>query len=423
MKKYILFISAAILAVGCQTYKPLSFDLHNELNSWQNDNHIEENSKNMNLDEAVKLALQLNPELIAQVKRTLGITTSEEFAGLWQDPSLGINATDYKGESSWLRAGSLGLSIPINGVLAVEKKLAKQNSLTAEQELKATRYAVVKELHDNWYKWSALKQQVALFTNYSQQITRVAKTVELLAKNGEIDTAEANILLINKLETSAQLHRLKDELERTKWQVFQTIGLNSSAQINLIQQLNCQMTAQKFDLELLLQQNPEVMIAQAKLIEADLEYQIEIRRQYPDLEISAGYESDVGERSIPLGLSFTLPLWNRNQLAVNNSAAKRDVTAQECKAIAIAKTFELQAKLSALKSANRYCDSLSDEIMPKIEASMQQLEKRLKVGEVEVLVLNELLERSLATKQKLIETKLTESLLINDIEKNLIIIE
>ena len=44
--------------------------------------------------------------------------------------------------------------------------------------------------------------------------------------------------------------------------------------------------------------------------------QLEIARQYPDVQLGPGYEFDQGDNKWMLGLGVTLPVFNQNQGAI-----------------------------------------------------------------------------------------------------------
>jgi cobalt-zinc-cadmium efflux system outer membrane protein len=56
---------------------------------------------------------------------------------------------------------------------------------------------------------------------------------------------------------------------------------------------------------------------------AESELRLEIAKQYPDIRIGPGYEYDTGENKFTIGLSFSLPLFNRNQGPIAEAEARR----------------------------------------------------------------------------------------------------
>lgn len=65
----------------------------------------------------------------------------------------------------------------------------------------------------------------------------------------------------------------------------------------------------------------------------DLELQQAIRQQYPQLSVGPGYTWDHGVHKATLGVSFTLPIFNRNQGPIAEAEAARNVSGEQAMAV------------------------------------------------------------------------------------------
>lgn len=78
---------------------------------------------------------------------------------------------------------------------------------------------------------------------------------------------------------------------------------------------------------------------------------IAIDRQYPEFQVGPGYSWDEGDRRWSLGVSLTLPLFNRNGGAIERARARRQVAALEVRALQEHVLAEVAADEAAYRAA------------------------------------------------------------------------
>ncbi len=127
-------------------------------------------------------------------------------------------------------------------------------------------------------------------------------------------------------------------------------------------------------------------LAQYEAAEANL--QLEIAKQYPDVQIGPGYSYEEQQNYFTTGLSMNLPIFNRNQGPIAEAEAKRKEAAasvREAQAQAIAQSGEaLTAYTAALNELAQ-----SDESLRTLQNTrLQMTERAAQVGEVDSLAVN-----------------------------------
>jgi outer membrane protein TolC len=127
-------------------------------------------------------------------------------------------------------------------------------------------------------------------------------------------------------------------------------------------------------------------LAQYSAAEADL--QLEISKQYPDVQIGPGYTYEEKNNFFVLGLSTTLPIFNRNQGPIAEAEARRKEAAAaflEKQAQVIARSERALAlyvaALKELAEANQSLRKLQD-------AHLQMVQQAVRLGEEDRLALN-----------------------------------
>jgi outer membrane protein TolC len=141
-------------------------------------------------------------------------------------------------------------------------------------------------------------------------------------------------------------------------------------------------------------------LAQYAASEADL--QLEISKQYPDVQIGPGYTYEEKNNFFTLGLSTTLPLFNRNQGPIAEAEARRKEAAaafleKQAQVIA-ASERALALYVAALKELVEADQSLGQ--LQKTQLRMMQ--QAVRVGEEDRLALNGVeIESSVVTRARL----------------------
>ncbi len=123
--------------------------------------------------------------------------------------------------------------------------------------------------------------------------------------------------------------------------------------------------------------------------------------KYPDLNISAGYERDVETREniIGLGFSFSLPILNRNQGAVNSSEINLHKMRYLKNQVDLKILNDLNEAYTRLKNNLDEVGVLKDKIIKGLRKAYNEAMRFYKMGKITALEL-------LSLQQELIETEI-----------------
>jgi len=141
-------------------------------------------------------------------------------------------------------------------------------------------------------------------------------------------------------------------------------------------------------------------LAQYAAAEADL--QLEISKQYPDIQVGPGYTYEEKNNFFTLGLSTTLPIFNRNQGPIAEAEARRKESAAaflEKQAQVIAGSERaLALYIAALKELAE-----ADQSLHRLQdAQLQMMQQAVRLGEEDRLALNGVrIESSVVTRTRL----------------------
>lgn len=95
----------------------------------------------------------------------------------------------------------------------------------------------------------------------------------------------------------------------------------------------------------------DLLAALARYAASQSALQLEIARQYPDLQIGPGYKWDQGANKWSLGISLTLPLFNLNQGQIAQARAQRELAAARFIALQVRDIAQTERALAGYRTA------------------------------------------------------------------------
>lgn len=371
--------------------------------------------------EAELVALVFNADLrLARLRA--GVTqASAENAGLWEDPTIGVDLVRIveSTPNPWKVFSSLGLTIPISGRLEIEKQRAGVEHTTELARVAEREWMIRMDVRRAWTEWSALDAQLVMTREFVQHVDEVLAVVDRMEQVGEIARTEARLFRIEKITKVAELAVLESRAQEAELRLKQLMGLSPDAALRFVSTGIGPATAaidelaSPTDLE---SRNPAMVVAAADYEVAEKSLEFEVRKQYPDLHIGPGYGQEDGQNQVLLGLSLPIPILNANRQGIAEAQARREL------ARAIAETTLEQLVASAraaqvrLDAARRQREMLESQIVPLVDAQYADARQVAQLGEVSTLVLLESLSRQQEAKVKLIEARRDEALARIDVQ-------
>jgi outer membrane protein, heavy metal efflux system len=159
-----------------------------------------------------------------------------------------------------------------------------------------------------------------------------------------------------QLGALSELDLLPVQQELARWQAQQTqnrtkyqtahsqlanlLGVPQSALADKVVEWNDVTQIAKVDKSELTKWREQALLSRSDLEQAVLDYQAkeielkqQVRAQYPQLSVGPGFTWDHGVKKATLGLSFNLPLFNRNQGPIAEALVQRDAAGEQVMAV------------------------------------------------------------------------------------------
>jgi len=417
-----------------------------------------DSSDRLSLHEAEAVALHFNPQLrVARTAAGVPLASAKE-AGWWPDPQFeaevlrfvdrgdktrfkldgpsleGVNAGGIEStpfgyrrvegdyiDDPWLVGAGLSITIPISGRLAVEKDLRWSQYSAAWRRILVREWELVTKLRLAWLEWSSSSQRLQITQNYVRELEIIAGMTAHLVAAGEMNPTEGRLIRIELARRRTGILSFQQEETRNRLALLALMGLAPDAPVRLQPQLSIDVDRlpETNRTDLILKTHPQIKSAEAEYETSEQALRLEIRRQYPDLDLGPSYSFEEGFSRFGFGVGFPVPLWNRNRQAVAEALAMRErarVTAQ-------ATVERVLSELARAEQARHYATqrriALLEQVAPLVRKQLEDSRTLLNLGEVDILLLRDALTGSLDTKLELIDAALSEQRAANELHQML----
>ncbi len=480
MKLRLALVTAVVMTgiTGCQSYqrRPLHLDEYSrqwaqrplDVESIQSyaaslsdcaETHAPyDSSDGLSLFEAEAVALHFNPQLrLTRAAAEVPLASAKE-AGWWPDPQFeleilrfvdrgekarfkldgpsvtGVNASgletspigvrrvggDYI-DDPWIVGAGLSVTVPISGRLAVEKDLRWSQYSAAWRRILVSEWELVTELRAAWLQWSTSTERLRITRDYVGQLETIAGMTEQLVEAGEMKPTEGRLLRIELARRRTEILSFEREEQQNRLTLLSLMGLAPSSPVSLEPKLSIDLVRLPVENQRgeLVKHHPQIKSAEADYETAERQLRLEIRRQYPDLNIGPSYSLEEGFSRFGLGLGFPLPLWNRNRQAIAEAVAARETALVRAEAIVENALSALAQVELRLKYASQRRNALLETVAPLVEKQVEDSRTLLSLGEVDVLLLRDALTGSLDTKVELLDAALAKGRAANELQQML----
>lgn len=432
------FVAAALCIAGCKAYEPKPLALDAAQREFLARTASAESlaafgarldapvvrcafdtSDGISLAEAEAIALVFNRDLRA-ARLAAGVTrASAENAGLWRDPTLGVDLS--KVVSGTASGGiealfSAGFTLPLSGRLDAEKARAEADHAVELARVAETEWRVVAEVRRAWMQRSALEAELDAAREVLARIGQVLAVVDRMESAGELARIEARLFRIEEARLRAQVAADESALVAATHEVEFLLGLPPDASRRFAGGFSdCIDETRDALVARAVRTSPSVAAAAAEHEAAERRLAQEIRAQWPDLELAPGFGEQDGDTQAVLGIGVTLPVLNGNRRAIAEADAARELSRARAEG-------ELERVLGRIVAGDERRNAaiarraqIEGTLAPMVDTQYAEAREVARLGEVNTLVLLESLKQQLEAKRELIAARRDESLAAIDV--------
>lgn len=369
---------------GCALYKPDPIDIRRDTEEWKKVSlSLIPAGRTLPYESLKKIGLLLNADLN---KARLTYRKTSDIAknsGYWEDPSLSFDGARYLHKNLYDYNLSRALSIPVTGAPAIARKVAELYKETDYQELRAQENDFLVRLQTLCYTIRIAHTKHELIRNRLQQIENEQKNIEQLHRMGEASAGDLHEALQRRNDTLKELQELDNDHLAKHLELTSMLGLHPAVgDVEVAGSLPHGVppsVAPPTD-EILLR-HPRLLAAMSAYKTSEQELRLEIRKQYPELQVGSSFAREEQEQKAGLSVGFTLPLWNRNREAIARARGGRSISRHS----AIQQWRDLTQQAHALQRrqqlAMQHCQS-EHERLTALQETMAQQERLYTLGEI-----------------------------------------
>ncbi|HYM36408.1 MAG TPA: TolC family protein [Steroidobacteraceae bacterium] len=310
--------------------------------------------------ELLVAAAQFNPSIdVARAKVSVA-SAAVKTAKALPNPTLSLSSEydlSRAAESPWLWAMSSDFLLE-GSRRKIRTQLADAGVRVARLDYAEALWSVRRDLRASLLSLVIAEQKVAILKlalNDREQLTQqLARRVAL----GEAATSERVQSELELSRSRTALVQATQQTQQARAHLAALIGIPLAALAQQHLRFDDLAAPQSVDAGKLNELRSRALLSRADLEQAIIEYQNrelelhrEIRNQYPTFSVAPGYTYDHGVRKATLGISFSLPVFNRNQGPIAEAEAQRTVAEKHLLAVQTQILSEIDSARSAVQAS------------------------------------------------------------------------
>ena len=393
-KKHLTTAIAAAILMGCASYQPkpiIPSDVVAGFESRNLDNpglkhFIQQNSKDnpktwppssWDLSVLTLAALYYSPDLDVARAQWGVVKAGTITAGALPNPGLGLStkANTSFGTSPWPLAWNLDIPVETAGKRGYRLEQSKHLSQAALFNLYGTAWQVRSRLKAAYIELYLTQARINRLEEQEALWSTMANLLDQRFSIGESSLPENTQVHIALTQSHADLQEAQRRYGAALAQVASVIGLPASrlhginlsfAELTEVPKPENLPSPEARRQALLNRTDIRAALAEYDASQAAL--QLEIARQYPDIHLGPAYVWDQDALKWQLGVSFSLPVFNRNEGPIGEAEARREEAAAKFNALQARAINEVDAAWTSYQTVARQLISA--------DAALQEQHKR-----------------------------------------------
>lgn len=305
----------------------------------------------------------------------------------------------------WVPALMFDLPIETAGKRRLRTDQARHVSESARLNIAATAWQVRSHLRSSLLDYTWAQQRVALLQRQVALQQDLNQRFESQLQAGAIARLELSTARIALARSRADLADAHRQLAAARVNVADAVGLPNAALDGLTLTFGLarlpdarQLTSADARQTALLRRT-DILGALADYAASQSALQLEVAKQYPDINLSPGYSwnaGSVGEQDWQIGVTSLLPLFNRHRGPLAEAAARRDALAARFLALQAKVIGDLDRAIATFRASETNAAVL-DQLAQEEATRQQGIEAQFRAGAVDRLeVLSATLEHAAA---------------------------
>ncbi|OHB97136.1 MAG: hypothetical protein A2W74_01550, partial [Planctomycetes bacterium RIFCSPLOWO2_12_38_17] len=391
MYRFIFLIATACLSVYLSCFQVIIFGKDSPIKAVDKNNQPV--NKKISLEEALKIAIEKNPQLQSTRDQVDAAIGSLRQSKLYPNPVLELLAEEMPNSEVGLNQSQnlVGITQPIitGGKRGLGIKVNEKSKEKNEFERDAVLLNVIADTKKAFYKVIGDQEGLA-----------IAKKVEEIAK-GIYESEKARfeageVAITNVLRAEVELSKARNLVSNAEGNLQNSIKELQTV-MGIPEEIIDGSTGKLLsrpaelslpELELKMNNNQPFLKASKKNIEiAETQLSLEKRQVIPDINLSAGYKRLTQENvdTVQMGVEIPAPFFNRNQGNIQKGKALSRKAKSENLSVYNDLLFQLKKNFNSYNVERKRVIEYRDKILPKAEESLKLITRGYKEGEFDYI--------------------------------------
>jgi cobalt-zinc-cadmium efflux system outer membrane protein len=323
---------------------------------------------------ALALASGANPELSAAAHELRAVDGAVSQAGLLPNPSLSVERIDTRRNADDRRETTMLWSQPLElgGKRAARVTAAERGRDSASAQLAVTRAEIRAAVIGAWFSVLAAQEQLLLARQAAELAQRAASATARRVVAGKVSPVEETRAQVAASTVQLDLIRASGTLTMARKRLAALWG-NPSPRFERVEGAFEALPDLPEQAVLLrrLPQTPAMALARSEVDHRQALAQVELTRRVPDVTVNIGAKrsEELGRTQAVIGLQVPLPLFDRNQGNVLESARRVDKARDELAATALRLDTQLSQAREEFNVALQQARALRTTILPGAQSA------------------------------------------------------
>lgn len=327
----------------------------------------------LTLQTALALAADANADLSAARHELSATDGAVQQAGLLPNPTLEVERVDRK-RADDVRETTFLISQPLElgGKRGARVQAAERGRDSAAAALTARQAEIRANVIDAWFAVLAAQEQLRLAQESSELAQRAAQATGRRVVAGKVSPVEETRAKVAAASVTLELLRARSELAVARKKLSAMWG-NPSPRFEKADGDIDQLPAlpDQAMLHHRLAQAPAMALARSELASRQSLAQVELSRRVPDVTLNLGSKrsEELGRSQLIVGFSVPLPLFDRNQGNVLETARRVDKARDELSSTALRLDSDLAQAREDFDLAREQALALRTDIVPGAQSA------------------------------------------------------
>jgi outer membrane protein, heavy metal efflux system len=340
-------------------------------------------------------AFYYNPALQVARTRVAEADAAIITAGEKPNPTISLDVgSETSPESPWLAGAGFSLPIETAGKRAYRITEAQRLADVARWSLASEAWSVRAQVRSALVDYLAARRSLRFLHDEAQVLAEEVTLLEQRLAVGMISQPEVDTLRIQQSQTLLAVRVAEGRLAQTQAALAASIGVPATALSNV------QVAWPEFgELPGAVPLTPgavqrdavlnriDIRKALAQYSAAEAALQLEIARQYPNIDLGPSWAYEEGSHLFSLGAGAILPIRNRNQGPIAEAKARRDEMAAHFLSVQAAGIASSEEALANYNSALKQL-AQARQLLQESRAREQAAQKALESGQSDRVTLN-----------------------------------